>query len=293
MNAVHQLCLVSNQLVPNLLPVLSGVAGFAPGVVTLVVTAKMAGAGHEAARLRSELVRRGVVVTDDLALRDMTDFEAMKIDLRGWLDAQSDENILLNITGGTKLMAIAAQEVFVGLGRGRSVFYVDIRSDDVFWLDGNHPPIKFGELLDTSTMLALYGLKTGPVKPPVLPLGKPASGLDSIFARLGLPSSRFILDAQVMDLENKVVGSADALAISHNSLYVLKHAREKDEASGGAARTIYELGQLAVKFGGLRGQGILITNRQLKDVQRAIDYGLTVVYEGGDLQLQLKESLRI
>lgn len=80
-----------------------------------------------------------------------------------WLNAHSSEDIVLNVTGGTKPMAIVAQELF--RMAGKPVFYVDIASDAVWWLDsGETSPqwkiiCKLQHPIELDTFLHLNGYK--------------------------------------------------------------------------------------------------------------------------------------
>ena len=129
---MHHLCLVSNQAMPNFLPVLN--KELRPNKVTLAVTAQMR---NKAFALREALEVQGILV-DELPITNNTDLSAMLETFMAWLDERQDEEILLNVTGGTKLMAIAAQEIF-RLG-AKPVFYVDIDTDRVLWLDDEKRP---------------------------------------------------------------------------------------------------------------------------------------------------------
>lgn len=117
-------CLVSAQATPNLLPVLDEV--WRPRRVVLACSAQM----KEAAQaLRSVIQSKGGgVVVDTLDLPNAYDYAALSDAFLNYLAEHADENIALNVTGGTKLMAVAAQEVF--RSAGKPVFYVNVESDE-------------------------------------------------------------------------------------------------------------------------------------------------------------------
>src|SRR5690625_7686680 len=77
---------------------------------------------------------RGIkVVQQPLTVID--DFSAMQEQLMAMVESEPKEEIALNATGGTKWMAIAAQEVF--RMNGSTVFYVKAKDDKVLFLDGD------------------------------------------------------------------------------------------------------------------------------------------------------------
>lgn len=119
------LCLVSAQATPNLLPVLD--EAWRPKKVVLACSAPMKQA---ALSLRSVLQTKcpGLTV-ETLELPNAYDYTALSDTFLSYLAEHADDNIALNVTGGTKLMAVAAQEVF--RSAGKPVFYVNVENDDV------------------------------------------------------------------------------------------------------------------------------------------------------------------
>ena len=129
---MNHVCLVSEQAMPNFLPVLN--KSLRPETVTLVVSSKMT---SRAAWLRSEIERQQVRVLDDILIGDeVADLNGIQKKLIEWADAHKElvARSILNVTGGTKPMAIAAQEVFRMMDR--PVFYVDVATDVVTWVSG-------------------------------------------------------------------------------------------------------------------------------------------------------------
>ncbi len=120
------LCLVSAQPTPNLAPALD--PDFCPRRVVLAVSAEMRSRGEW---LTGILKRHGVLV-ETLELVDPYDFHGCSDTFMNWLGEQQGE-VALNVTGGTKIMAMAAQEVF--RSDQRPVFYVNIENDQVIVLD--------------------------------------------------------------------------------------------------------------------------------------------------------------
>ena len=123
----HQLLLVSAQPMPNFLPILN--SELKPEVVTLVVSDKMK---DRAGWLKKEIAKHQVAVLPDIEIGNAeTDIAAIQDTLMKWADERPDlmDESVLNATGGTKPMAIAAQEVF--RMANRPVFYVDVATDMV------------------------------------------------------------------------------------------------------------------------------------------------------------------
>ena len=119
------LCLVSAQATPNLLPLVD--ESWRPVKVVLACSAQMKSA---LAALRAVIQTKcaGMAV-ETLDLPDAYDYSALSDTFLTYLADHADDNIALNVTGGTKLMAVAAQEVF--RSAGKPVFYVNVESDDV------------------------------------------------------------------------------------------------------------------------------------------------------------------
>ncbi len=123
-------CLVSDQATPNLLPLLD--ERWRPLSVVLATSAAMRA---RSAALAGLLQTKGIKV-ETLPLRDVYDYASLCDDFLGFLAASSDQNVALNVTGGTKLMAVAAQEVF--RANDRPAFYVSIETDEIIFLSGGH-----------------------------------------------------------------------------------------------------------------------------------------------------------
>jgi hypothetical protein len=130
------LCLVSTQATPNLLPVLD--EDWRPRRVVLACSAQMKSAAQS---LRSVIqTKGGGIVVDLLNLPDAYDYAALSDAFLNFIAEQAEEDIALNVTGGTKLMAVAAQEVFRSVDK--PVFYVNVESDQVLVLgekSASHP----------------------------------------------------------------------------------------------------------------------------------------------------------
>jgi hypothetical protein len=119
------LCLVSAQATPNLLPLLD--EAWRPKNVVLACSAQMKPA---AAALRAVIqTKANGMAVEILDLPDAYDYAALSDAFLSYLAEHEGDNVALNVTGGTKLMAVAAQEAF--RSAGKSVFYVNVESDEV------------------------------------------------------------------------------------------------------------------------------------------------------------------
>jgi len=148
---VHVL-LVSAQAAPNLLPALD--PEMKPAEVILLVSAKMR---RQADALETVFKQVGVKTTR-LPLANEHDFAALETTLMELATARDGQSIALNVTGGTKLMALAAQSI--AEAAGWPVFYVDVDTDEIIWL-GKHtaPPRKLTEQLRLRHYLLGYGFE--------------------------------------------------------------------------------------------------------------------------------------
>ncbi len=119
------LCLVSAQATPNLLPLLDD--AWRPKKVVLACSAQMK---HAAQALRAVIqTKASGMVVETLELPNAYDYAALSDSFLSYLAEHESEHIALNVTGGTKLMAVAAQEAF--RSAGKPVFYVNVESDEV------------------------------------------------------------------------------------------------------------------------------------------------------------------
>lgn len=145
------LCLVSAQATPNLLPVLD--EAWRPRRVVLACSAQMK---DEAQALRSVILTKGGGITVDLLdLPNAYDYAALSDAFLNYLAAHADENVALNVTGGTKLMAVAAQEVF--RSEHKPVFYVNVESDEVLVIGEKSTSRPLQAKLKVHEMLKAHG----------------------------------------------------------------------------------------------------------------------------------------
>lgn len=149
-----QICLVSDQAAANLLPALD--PDLRPAQVVLLVTAKMIDRG---AALQSVLQEAGVS-SRTVPLSNEHDFERLKDEILALIDDVDEaEEISLNLTGGTKLMALAAQSI--GEQAGWGMFYVDADTDELIWLTAPARRQSLKKQLRLRHYLAGYGFSSG------------------------------------------------------------------------------------------------------------------------------------
>lgn len=154
------ICLVSAQAAPNLLPVLD--PELKPKEVALLVSEKMRKAADALSSVFKELgIRTTTVPLEDEHSSSVIEEALLKI-----ASEREEEEILLNLTGGTKLMALVAQTV-AQIAHWRS-FYVDVDTDAIVWLDKT-PGKKLAEQLRLRHYLKSYGfeLPDSPVRPQI------------------------------------------------------------------------------------------------------------------------------
>jgi hypothetical protein len=145
------LCLVSDQPIPNLLPVLQ--PDTRPDRVVLAVSDRM----REKAEWLAGQIRCRQIAVDYLPLADAFEIVSLQDAFLGWLTAHETEDVALNVTGGTKPMAIAAQEAFRCVEK--PVFYVNVETDNLVWIDRNRPPVKMVAGVPLKTFFAVHGIK--------------------------------------------------------------------------------------------------------------------------------------
>ena len=151
---MNHVLLVSDQPMPNFLPILN--ESIKPQTVTLVVSDRMR---NRAEWLKAEITKHQVEVIPDICIgEDVSDILAIQNALLGWADANVElmSRSFLNVTGGTKPMAIAAQEVF--RMADRPVFYVDVATDRVTWLHSGEGTKATEVLGKQPTLKQFFGL---------------------------------------------------------------------------------------------------------------------------------------
>jgi hypothetical protein len=141
--------LVSEQAAPNLLPALD--PAMKPQQAVLLVSRKMA---QRAQALQAVLQEVGIK-TETVPLPDEHDMAALQATFLDIAIQREGQSIALNVTGGNKLMALAAQAV--AQTAGWPTFYVDVDTDRVVWLDETRPSQALSHQLRLRHYLRGYG----------------------------------------------------------------------------------------------------------------------------------------
>lgn len=162
MAKIH-IALVSAQAAPNLLPALD--PSMKPDEVVLLVSQKM----QSRAEAQSRVLRESSIKVSQLSIENEHDFPALEKTLLDLAASRDGEEIALNVTGGTKLMALAAQSV--AQAAGWEVFYIDVDTDEAIWLGQSARRQKLATQLRLRHYLQGYGftLEQGIERPPPEP----------------------------------------------------------------------------------------------------------------------------
>lgn len=143
--------LVSAQAAPNLLPTLD--PELRPDQAVLVVTAKMTQAAQHLERVLCE----AGVKSKTVHVENEHNVASLGDTFLG-IAATHSGPIALNLTGGTKLMALTAQNV-VANEPNWSSFYVDVDTDEVIPLDPTQPSRRLETTLRLRHYLMAYGFQ--------------------------------------------------------------------------------------------------------------------------------------
>jgi len=144
-----QIMLVSDQAAANLLPALDTL--LKPDKAVLLVSSKMTARADALEAVLREIAIKIVRVV----LPDEHDPEALEeVMLRVGTELGSG-SVTVNVTGGTKLMALTAQAI--AQMAGWSAFYIDVDTDQIIWLDKSRPAQSLTQQLRLRHYLRGYG----------------------------------------------------------------------------------------------------------------------------------------
>ena len=122
-------CLVSAQAAPNLLPILDSV--FKPKKAIFLVSKTM----KQRAEYLAKTFEKLNVKVKLKNISDEFNFGLMEDEIFKLVEEYENESIALNVTGGTKLMSIAAENAFSALGK--PIFYIDTDSNHILFISKN------------------------------------------------------------------------------------------------------------------------------------------------------------
>lgn len=150
LNGTH-VVLVSAQPTPNLLPALD--KRTRPGRILLVVSPDM----RTRAAWLENLYQARRIPTERLSIDDAWSVPHIQEKLLDWLLRHTDQPHALNLTGGTKLMAIAAQATFAV--SDLPMFYVHPEKNQIVPLfESNAPPLSLEDRIGLTDYLAAHGV---------------------------------------------------------------------------------------------------------------------------------------
>ncbi|NOY74827.1 MAG: DUF1887 family protein [Kiritimatiellaeota bacterium] len=147
-----QICLVSGQSVPNVTPAMD--ERLRPGKIVLCATNAM----RKNATILQAFFSRKSVETEIFELGDAYDFKELKERFLVLASSfENQENVAVNLAGGTKLMTIAAQEVF---GGDFDMFYVIPERDLIVMItDGESESYEIQDKIKIEDFFAIHGYK--------------------------------------------------------------------------------------------------------------------------------------
>ena len=126
-------CLVSGEAAANLLPVLD--PAFRPREAVLIESPQMRQHGKW---LGEAMSANGIARVRHVPIKDAYDITGIERELEEFLGREPEHTaIALNVTGGTKPLAIAAQQVFSR--SGIAVFYLERERSEVSFIGGGAP----------------------------------------------------------------------------------------------------------------------------------------------------------
>lgn len=153
--------LVSDQAAPNLLPTLD--TALKPERALLLVSGKM----QRRAEALATVLRESGIRVESIQLPNEHDIRQIEEIVLGIAAGHESHDIAFNITGGTKLMALAAQGV--ASTAQCATFYVDVDTDEVIWLDRSRENVKLTASLRLKHYLQSYGFSISDKQHPHIP----------------------------------------------------------------------------------------------------------------------------
>ncbi len=133
MKKIH-LLLVSREPLPNLTPLLD--PDIKPDMAILLVSDDM----QQRAQWLQDVARSNGMQTRSLAIDNPWDIQQLQQQVAELIVEYADSELVLNATGGTKPMSIAAYEEF--RSQGLPVYYVHPGSDCIVWMHDKELPVQ-------------------------------------------------------------------------------------------------------------------------------------------------------
>ncbi|HBZ30624.1 MAG TPA: hypothetical protein DEO56_08540 [Nitrosomonas nitrosa] len=142
------LCLVSAQATPNLVPAIN--PDFQPATVTLAISEDM----QDKARWLEKVLKEQGLKVEKLMISNPYDYNQCWECFAEWLGKQTN-GVALNATGGTKIMAMAALDVF--REERKPVFHINIESDEIIRLDTRQASLMLPTKIKLKQFLEAHG----------------------------------------------------------------------------------------------------------------------------------------
>lgn len=144
-----QICLISAQPIPNLIPL--RVKELKPDKVILLTSSDM-----ETQANRMIPILKSWNIAYEKREIDAYNLPKIKRTCLDVLNTYEQDEIFVNITGGTKIMSVAAYEVFQMMNK--EIFYVNTQKQEILILNKNIS-IPYKNWIDVVTYLSAYGQK--------------------------------------------------------------------------------------------------------------------------------------
>lgn len=158
MNITTHLILVSAQPIPNLTPILDDT--LRPKKVVMLVSPDM----QERSNALENIYKPRGISVERCLITDPWNASCISDQVMDIVAKYPDGGIALNATGGTKLMSIAAYEVF--RSENLPIFYIHPEHDRLIWLSPKQPDIDLSDRLKLKEYLMAYGANSVDIADP-------------------------------------------------------------------------------------------------------------------------------
>jgi hypothetical protein len=324
MTTLPHLCLVSNQPVPSLTPLIDPKLGLTHATLIVAPDRVM-----HAQWLQTALAHHGIKTCLSL-LRDGYSLSNLRNDFTS-IAAHYPAGATVNLTGGTKLMTLAAWEAF---SRPQDrLYYVHIGHDRIDWLHPiGQPSHLIADRVKLDVYLIAHGLEllgTGPQRQALTlvhyqDLHKRAlklhhmKGPSRTIAALGggwleelvFEEIRRLAeqDSKIHDVarqfrinygehyQRRLISELDVACLRDNTLYLIECKTGQAGVGPNATAALFKLAELSETLGGIRGRGLFVSTEAVSaDLhQRARQLGLSIIDRPclNDLPGHLKRALQ-
>lgn len=314
------LCLVSDQPVPSLAPLVDPALGARQAVLAFSPQRER----H--ARWLAAALQDFSIETELAPLADGFDLPALRREFAALADRFPD-GLTVNITGGAKPMTIAAWETFSRpVDR---VYYIDIRTDSLRWLRPEEPEMPVSDRIRLEPYLTAHGLRPSPyhsvrrdpadaayldgarralsqlLKSKSLRTSAGGHWLEElVFAEVVALTKH---DRKVQDYAAQLVVSpleetpdgpvveVDIAVLRDNTLYLIECKTGSAGRNAAASSALYKLAKQVDALGGLRGKGVFVSSEPVSEAikARARLFGIALIDRPGlgDLRHSLASAL--